>query len=318
MNIDQDLFFKFFSREASVEETDALTAWLDEDPSRQEEFNKAYEMFMISQVVAFADLDSKPATGVKAVRKRRWLTYVASAAASVVIGMFINNYFFTRPIVETLDSTVLVSEAQPGQRTSVTLSDGTVVELNSNSRIEYPAIFHKGDRRVRLEGEAMFDVAPDREHPFVVETFAYDVKVLGTKFDVIADSKEKEFSTALLNGEVSIQDKSAKPLVTLRPNMMASMHEGRLVCSRLSDTDAYLWTDGVISAVGIPFDKLMRRFERCYGVNIDIASATLPEVRYVYFKVRISDGIDHALRLLQDGSDFNYRYEEETNTYIIY
>lgn len=318
MNIDQDLFFKFFSREASVEETDALTAWLDEDPSRQEEFNKAYEMFMISQVVAFADLDSKPATGVKAVRKHRWLTYVASAAASVVIGMFINNYFFTRPIVETLDSTVLVSEAQPGQRTSVTLSDGTVVELNSNSRIEYPAIFHKGDRRVRLEGEAMFDVAPDQEHPFIVETFAYDVKVLGTKFDVIADSKEKEFSTALLNGEVSIQDKSAKPLVTLRPNMMASMHEGRLLCSRLSDTDAYLWTDGVISAVGIPFDKLMRRFERCYGVNIDIASATLPEVRYVYFKVRISDGIDHALRLLQDGSDFNYRYEEETNTYIIY
>lgn len=318
MNIDQDLFFKFFSREASVEETDALTAWLDEDPSRQEEFNKAYEMFMISQVVAFADLDSKPATGVKAVRKRRWLTYVASAAASVVIGMFINNYFFTRPIVETLDSTVLVSEAQPGQRTSVTLSDGTVVELNSNSRIEYPAIFHKGDRRVRLEGEAMFDVAPDQEHPFIVETFAYDVKVLGTKFDVIADSKEKEFSTALLNGEVSIQDKSAKPLVTLRPNMMASMHEGRLLCSRLSDTDAYLWTDGVISAVGIPFDKLMRRFERCYGVNIDIASASLPEVRYVYFKVRISDGIDHALRLLQDGSDFNYRYEEETNTYIIY
>lgn len=318
MNIDQDLFFKFFSREASVEETDALTAWLDEDPSRQEEFNKAYEMFMISQVVAFADLDSKPATGVKAVRKRRWLTYVASAAASVVIGMFINNYFFTRPIVETLDSTVLVSEAQPGQRTSVTLSDGTVVELNSNSRIEYPAIFHKGNRRVRLEGEAMFDVAPDQEHPFIVETFAYDVKVLGTKFDVIADSKEKEFSTALLNGEVSIQDKSAKPLVTLRPNMMASMHEGRLLCSRLSDTDAYLWTDGVISAVGIPFDKLMRRFERCYGVNIDIASATLPEVRYVYFKVRISDGIDHALRLLQDGSDFNYRYEEETNTYIIY
>ena len=318
MNIDQDLFFKFFSREASVEETDALTAWLDEDPSRQEEFNKAYEMFMISQVVAFADLDSKPATGVKAVRKRRWLTYVASAAASVVIGMFINNYFFTRPIVETLDSTVLVSEAQPGQRTSVTLSDGTVVELNSNSRIEYPAIFHKGDRRVRLEGEAMFDVAPDQEHPFIVETFAYDVKVLGTKFDVIADSKEKEFSTTLLNGEVSIQDKSAKPLVTLRPNMMASMHEGRLLCSRLSDTDAYLWTDGVISAVGIPFDKLMRRFERCYGVNIDIASASLPEVRYVYFKVRISDGIDHALRLLQDGSDFNYRYEEETNTYIIY
>jgi hypothetical protein len=62
----------------------------------------------------------------------------------------------------------------------------------------------------------------------------------------------------------------------------------------------------------------MRRFERCYGVNINITSASLPEVRYVYFKVRISDGIDHALKLLQGGSDFDYMYEEETNTYIIY
>lgn len=318
MNIDQDLFFKFFSREASVEETDALTAWLDEDPSHQEEFNRAYEMFMISQVVAFADLDRRPAAVRKPARKRRWIPYAVSAAASVIIGMFINNYFFTRPIAEAVDSTVLVSEAQPGQRTSVTLSDGTIVELNSNSRIEYPAIFRKGDRRVKLEGEAMFDVAPDQEHPFIVETFAYDVKVQGTKFDVIADSKEKEFSTALLEGKVCIQDKAEKPLVTLRPNMMASMHEGRLVCSRLSDTDAYLWTDGVISAVGVPFDRLMRRFERCYGVNIDITSASLPEVRYVYFKVRISDGIDHALKLLQGGSDFEYMYKEETNTYIIY
>lgn len=317
MNIDQNLFFRFFSRETTPQETDALTVWLKEDPSHEAEFNKAYELFVISQVMAYADVD-KPAKKNHFKKLRRWIPYAVSVAAAILLGMFINNYFFTVPALEKIGNTMLVSEAQLGQRTTVTLSDGTIVELNSNSRIEYPAIFHKGDRRIRLEGEAMFDVARNEKHPFVVETFAYDVKVLGTKFDVIADSEKKEFSTALLEGKVSIQDKSDRSLVTLRPDMMARLQGDRLVCSRIPDKEAYLWTDGVISATGVPFTELMDRFERCYGVNIEISRANLPEVRYSYFKLRISDGIAHALKLLQDASDFDYKYNEETNTYTIY
>lgn len=317
MNIDQNLFFRFFSREATPQETDALTAWLQEDPSHEEEFNKAYELFVISQVMAYADVE-KPARKNHFVQLRRWIPYVVSVAAAILLGMFINNYFFTLPAVEKIGSTMLVSEAQSGQRTIVTLSDGTVVELNSNSRIEYPAIFHRGERRIYLEGEAMFDVARNEKHPFIVETFAYDVKVVGTKFDVIADSEKKEFSTALLDGKVSIQDKSEHSLVTLRPDMMATLKDGRLVCSRIPDKEAYLWTDGIISATGVPFTVLMERFERCYGVNIRISRSDIPEVRYSYFKLRISDGIIHALNLLQDASDFDYKYNEDTNTYIIY
>ena len=86
----------------------------------------------------------------------------------------------------------------------------------------------------------------------------------------------------------------------------------------MTDRDAYLWTGGVISATGLTFTELMKRFERCYGVNIEIASAKVPEIRYVYFKLRISDGIAHAMNLLKGASDFEYKYNEETNTYTIY
>lgn len=317
MNINKDLLFRFFSRETTPQEADCITAWLKEDKEHEDEFNKSYELFVISQVMACADVQKH--TGRKNRRRvLRWLPYVASVAVAVMLGMFINNALFTVPAIEKIDSTILVSEAQPGQRTKVILSDGTMVELNSGSRIEYPAIFHKGERRIRLEGEAMFDVAHDEDHPFIVETFAYDVKVLGTKFDVIADSQKKEFTTALLEGKVDIQDKSERSLVVLRPNMVATLHDGHLICSCITDHDAYLWTDGVISATGMTFCGLMDRFERCYGVNIEIASDELPEVRYVYFKLRISDGIDHALKMLQAASDFDYKYNEDTNTYIIY
>lgn len=314
MNIDQDLMFKFFSREATPQETDALATWLKEDPSHEKEFNETYELFVITQVMAYADVESLP----KKQKSHRWIWTAVSVAAALLIGIFTNNILVTRPIIEKIENTTLVSQSQLGQMSKVTLSDGTVVELNSNSRIEYPAIFHDGERRVRLEGEAMFDVAHDASHPFIVETFAYDVKVLGTKFDVIADSGEGEFSTALLEGKVNILDKSERTLVSLKPNMVATLKDGCLVCSHMVDKDAYLWTGGVISATGLTFTELMKRFERCYGVNIEIASAKVPEIRYVYFKLRISDGIAHALNLLKGASDFDYKYNEETNTYTIY
>lgn len=314
MNINQDLMFRFFSREATPQETDALTEWLTEDPSHEKEFNQAYELFVITQVMTYSHVDGV----IKKQKSRRWIFYAASVAAALLIGIFLNSFFFTRPVKEVIETTILTSGAQPGQRSVVTLSDGTIVELNSNSRIEYPAIFHDGERRVRLEGEAMFDVAHDASHPFIVETFAYDVKVLGTKFDVIADSQRREFTTALLDGKVNIQDKSEKVIVSLKPNMVATLRDGCLVCSRFTNTDAYLWTDGVISATGLSFTELMKRFERCYGVNIEIIADKVPEIRYVYFKLRISDGITHAMNLLKGASDFEYKYNEETNTYIIY
>lgn len=238
-------------------------------------------------------------------------------AASLAAGIFINSHFYTKPAVELINGTTLFSEARPGQRTSVVLSDGTKVELNSDSRIEYPAIFRDGERRIRLDGEAMFDVTHDPEHPFIVETFAYDVKVLGTKFDVIADKDENEFSTALIEGKVRIMDKNANPLITLNPNMVATLENGNLLTSYMGDHDDYLWTDGIISASGVPFDKLMQRFERCYGHNIVILREEMPQIRFAYLKLRISDGMEHALELLRKGSDFKYSYDESSNTYYI-
>ncbi len=324
--IDKDIIFRFFAREASREETDMLEAWLKESPEHEEEFNKSYELFVMSQMAAEDGAEQgrkEPAAVIGAVgsksggRIRRIVSYTAAVAASFVAGVFINHHFFTAPAIETIDNTILFSEAMPGQRTCVMLSDGTSVELNSGSRIEYPAIFRKGERRVRLEGEAMFEVTHDREHPFVVETYAYDVKVLGTKFDVIADSGKNEFTTALIEGKVRIQDKDANPLITLNPNMIATLENGNLLTSYMGDHDDYLWTDGIVSASGVPFARLMKRFERCYGHNIVIRREEMPQIRFAYLKFRISDGIEHALDLLRTGETFTYTYDESSNTYYI-
>lgn len=205
-----------------------------------------------------------------------------------------------------------------GQRINLTLQDGTSVWLNSGAEIEYPALFAGDTRQVRLKGTALFDVSHDAGHPFVVETYACRVEVLGTRFNVNADEQHGIFSTALLRGSVRVTPHDApQPQVTLRPNEKVSLHDGRLTLGRADDPNEYLWTEGLISVSGCSFEELLHRLEHCYGVRFDVRLKEMPQFEAVG-KIRISDGIEHALDILQRNCDFEYAYDSQTNEITIY
>lgn len=313
------LINRFFLRETTPKENDSLAAWIEADPANRAQFERAYDLFVLSQVLlgkgVVSQIRKRPHRSV--VKVIRWASAVTAVAAALVVGIILGREHYTRPLLETLEGTVLVSETQPGLRTTVFLSDGTRIDLNSGSRLEYPAIFYGPERRVSLKGEAMFDVSKDPEHPFIVETFSYDVKVLGTRFDVVADEFSGDFSTALLEGSVLIQDKQARPAVWMEPSEIVRLVNGELVHSRMENTDAYLWTDGIVSVTGVPFDELLRTLERAYGVHIEMRRQDIPEIHYSYLKFRVSDGIEHAFRILRRRCDFQYSYEESTGIYYI-
>mgnify|MGYP000004802238 CR=1 FL=1 len=80
------------------------------------------------------------------------------------------------------------------------LSDGTKVWLNSRTKIEYPAVFADKERRIKLDGEAYFQVAQNIHKPFIVQTPKGNVEVLGTQFNVESYSDDSTFATALMEG----------------------------------------------------------------------------------------------------------------------
>jgi ferric-dicitrate binding protein FerR (iron transport regulator) len=319
MKMDSQLINRFFLRETTPRENEELAAWIEADPAHKEEFDRAYDLFVISQVLlggkTASDVRKRPERNVR--RFWGYAATVAAVAAALVAGVFFGRDHYAKPLLDTIEGTTLVSETQPGLRTTVYLSDGTRVDLNSGSRLYYPAIFYGGERRVSLEGEAMFDVSKDADHPFIVETFSYDVKVLGTRFDVVADGRRGEFSTALLEGSVLIQDKQEREAARLKPQQMVRLEEGKLVLSEMENKDAYLWTAGIVSVTGVPFDELLRQLERAYGVTIVMRRQTVPEIHYAYLKFRISDGIEHAFKVLQRRCDFTYSYDEVSGVYYI-
>ena len=94
----------------------------------------------------------------------------------------------------------------------------TLSTMHSAKGLEYPVVFGK-TRSVKLSGEALFDVAPDRKHPFIVQTFASDIRVLGTKFNVLADAERGEFTTTLIEGQVQVTNRAnSNERITMYPH----------------------------------------------------------------------------------------------------
>lgn len=201
----------------------------------------------------------------------------------------------------------------------ITLPDGSHIHLNSGTVLQYPVVFARDARRVKLSGEAMFEVTPDARKPFIVETFASDIQVLGTRFNVLAHRAQREFSTTLISGKIKITSRM-NPAETfiMYPNDNVSLMQGKLYKTNVSDLSDLCWTEGLIHLKKMPFEKMMETFERAFDVKIRIECEKMPQIKVVSGEIRISDGVDYALHVLQQVSTkFTYVRDDKTNVIVI-
>lgn len=321
VKVDDFTLYKFFMDEASPEENAAVREWTMSSAENAERFRKAFDQYS-AVTLALARLQELPQGAIrKNVRNgkgfRRIVVWVGGVAAALAVGFFTQRFAGERKIDSLLTKEMTIS-AEPGHQSSVTLPDGTEVRLSSGSSLTYPVAF--GDtRNVRVEGEALFDVAKDTRHPFVVSTFSHDITVKGTTFDVVAEESKGYFSVALVEGCVALSGKDGVE-VKMAPGEVAVDDGSGL--RKESDTAAVenqmLWTKGVISCGGMSFDEVMSLFAKRFGVRIIIDRKQLPENNIQRMKVWESDGVESALKVLRKaGLDFTYSFDPEENAYHI-
>lgn len=312
MKITDELLIRFLKCETSPEEELAVIDWLDADIENVKRFDHLDFQFTAATLHAER---STPKTERKSLF-RRILGYVGTAAAAVllIIGNGLYQSGQSRQELENMTTTI---DVPAGQRISMTLQDGTRVWLNSGASMEYPAVFSQDARNIRLSGEAMFDVMKDSDRPFFIETFACNVEVLGTRFNVEANPATEEFSTALLQGKVKITTKDNGSQIILNPGEKAELVQGKLHRSRITNPDEYLWTDGIISLQSSSFIELLDKLEKAYDVRFVIRTDEIPVV-HCKGKIRISDGIEHAMEILKLGTDFDYEINHSSNEIYIF
>jgi transmembrane sensor len=158
---------------------------------------------------------------------------------------------------------ILTANTAKGQTYQFTLPDGTKVWLNAASSLRFPNRFVEGKRYVQLRGEAYFEVAKDRAHPFIVTSSRQRIEVLGTHFNVSVYPDEETATTTLMEGSITIDNK------LLKPNQEAvSMHWGGLVISNVDSSDAMAWKDGKFRFNDTDLEVVLRQLGRWYDVDI--------------------------------------------------
>jgi len=93
---------------------------------------------------------------------------------------------------------------------TLTLPDGTLVSLNASTHLEYPSKFGKKTREVTIEGEAFFEVKPNKEKPFIIHAGKAQIKVLGTSFNVSAYPSAKSVEVIVKTGKVQVLNKATE------------------------------------------------------------------------------------------------------------
>lgn len=308
--MERELLVRFLLCETTEQEEQKVLDWLDASPENVRMLESLDNSFSAS--VLNAPRYNKIKKAGRAAGTLRYLGYAASFVA-VLLGLGISFWFGTKSVEQPQAQMVTVSTPR-GQRTNLTLQDGTRVCLNGGSTIIYPTIFDSQSRRVKLTGEAMFDVISDKEHPFYVETYAATVKVTGTNFCVLADSGRGVFSTALFRGNVSLQINDGAYSMT--PGQTAILSGGKLTVTEDTDEDDFLWTEGVIAVNDSSFRRIAEKVESAFGVKIRCQAKLEPQI-FLRGKIRISDGLDHAMSMILMQTGRTYRIDTDTNTIYI-
>ena len=193
-----------------------------------------------------------------------------------------------------------------GGQYSVVLPDGTRVWLNAASSLHYPTLFTGKERQVELKGAAYFEVATNQSMPFVVQVNDMHIQVLGTSFNVMAYSDEKNINTTLLNGAVKIA--AGNETALLHPGQQASWnsHTAQIHVTAADTDQAMAWKNGQFYFKDASVEAVMRQLCRWYDVEVKY-EGPVTEHKFVG-RIWRSYTLSQALALLQ-ASEVHFRIE---------
>lgn len=256
--------------------------------------------------------------------RARKLRYVSFAVAAVLIPCAIiigAMYYIDERVggVFSNDDNLEFVAAAPTKKKEIYFQDGSFVMLNSASSIEYPHRFGLSQRRVKLFGEAYFNIKPNSLRPFIVELEDKSfITVLGTSFNVEAYSNSDVVKVELLEG--SLQFQSIKGKYQMEPL-------DRLIYNKLSKaviishnvhniSNSILWRDDLLVFNDIDLEELLNKIERAYDVEFIVEESSLYKYKFT-MNVNLKEPLNVILQDIENISKLRFNKLEENNKYIV-
>jgi len=233
----EDLIYGYLRNELTSEETSRLISWLEQDKNNKQLFDEMSELWITTRAASpnpgfnaregFNNFRKKIKTTYNQKDnniKTAWLKTIVRYAAVILIAFSASGalfYFIGRnsaaPAVQSINKLVVPL----GSKAWFSLSDGTVVTLNAGSTLNVSQDYGVNNRIVRLDGEGYFNIAKDKNNPFVVQTPFLNIRALGTEFNIKAYSADRTIETTLVSGSLQIEpvkEINQGQITVLKPN----------------------------------------------------------------------------------------------------
>lgn len=191
-----------------------------------------------------------------------------------------------------------------GEKATIPLSDGTIVYLNSDSRLTYPQYFSETTRFLKLDGEGYFSVKPDSSRPFIVQTGDRFTVVKGTEFNI--KFRNNKLVVVVTKGKVVLFNQDSSKFVDLEKGELSFATKDGFTLPQKVDTRLYIaWRENKLSFVQTPLSEILEEIERFYNIetfckNKKILHRTLTG----YFD---SNSLDEILIKLSLALDFKFQ-----------
>ena len=194
-----------------------------------------------------------------------------------------------------------------GGEFSLELADGTRVWLNAESRLRYPVAFTGKERKVEMEGEVYFEVAKNKEKPFIVTVNGVDIRVLGTSFNVSA--YQEEVVTTLVEGKVQL--KKGNEQVILSPNQQAIWSDDEFRVKQVDARNYVLWKEGIFYFEDVDLETILDDMARWYNVNVFYMNPALKEMKFSV-EIRRYGDINEILRRIEQTKRVKFEIKDRT------
>ncbi len=210
----------------------------------------------------------------------------------------------------------VTSESPKGQKSIITLADGSSVYLNSASSISYPETFEADKREIMLSGEAFFEVTRDEKRPFIVRSGNLITRVLGTSFNVQA-FEGQNIRVTVATGKVQVEtkkDPKSKDVdyVILVTNQQAIYDAQAGLLTKTVDIDQFLaWKNHILYFDSNTLEEVATRLERWYNVSIEFENE---KIKYCRINGQYKDmNLNSVLKSIQYMYQIDYKFSNQNN-----
>ena len=259
----------------------------------------------------FSSIEKKTISKMKT--RGLFLQYLKYAAAVVLgIGVSLSTLYLTnQENLSTVGNYKLVTSK--GEKSYLQLPDGTRVWLNSCTTLEYAENYGHSNRSIYLHGEAYFEVAKNKDLPFVVKANGIDVKAIGTAFNVSAYMEDSQLTTTLFNGKVAVQPTLTKQEVLLEPNQVAVYDKSRnkIEVVPYDKKQFAQWRGGFLSFEMMYLQDITKLLERNYNVVFRYENQGIKKLRFSG-SFRNNEDLSEILNVIKTNTGIRYQILKDT------